>query len=558
MPSFAHGCVAWLRAFRSIRFQFLSSSISLGFPFFIEEQLMNAIVSNAVQRVQHSALQILLCGASLWCGFAAQRVQAIEIVTELNHPALETLVFKANETPQITVSGRSYNSDPQGAFVPGGLQAFYYTGTFATPRPLPDVPAGGEINIGRNSEFVTNPTNSDNWWIQDNAAFRTANAIGGTATNTKLPPYLMRKFVALSGTTTPTTVVTDNFSIRMEGQIDVSAAGTYNFSGGADDGLRVYVDGHKITDNVAPARFPGTVNLDAGVHGFTAEFVENGGGEHYNFNASGPGTVNFSANAQDEHTYSGATLELGRTYAEQRQGYLTGVVRGNSDGTGALLRGPFDYAGPVDDNYSTGTGPSPQADNFRLILTGYWDVPTTGLFDFSASADDKYSFAISDNPLDDPNTIANVIDKSGITAPASVTGISLTAGLRPVRFEFGEIGGNASFHFNWSNADLGLMGQQFDADSLFSTDIPVLDFELLKTLQGQFSSLSDLYTLDIPDELLGQLLTMRLRAYGTDGSFSESSFQFIATVLPVPEPSSASLLAFGLLGWIVRRRRPRA
>jgi hypothetical protein len=517
---------------------------------------MNAILSTTVKAFRTRSLQIVLCAMSLGFSLAAMPAKAINLVTELNHPAVQNLTFQAGETPQITVNGRTFNSDPQGAFVPGGLQAFYYTGEFQTSRPLPDTPAGGEINVGRNSEFASNPTSSNNWWIQDNAAFRSANGIAGSPTNATLPPYIMRKFVNVDGSTNGS--VTDNFSIRMEGQINVSTAGTYNFSGGADDRIRVYVDGAKVTDNGAPGRFSGLANLSAGVHGFTAEFVEFGGGENYGFNASGPGTVTFSANAQDEHTYSGATLEVGRTFAEQRQGFLTGIVKANGDGSGAVIRTPFHFAGPASDSYGNGGGPSPQADNFRLILTGYWNVPTTGLFDFNAGADDLYSFAISNNPLDDPNSITNVIDNNGATAaPDSITGVSLSAGLKPVRFEFGENGGGANFNFLWSNALLG-SNNQFTPNSLFTTDVPVFDYELIKTLQGQFTSLSDLATYNIPEELLGQLLTMRLRAYGTDLSVSESSFQFIATVLPVPEPSSASLLGLGLLGLIARRRRARA
>lgn len=517
---------------------------------------MNAILSTTVKAVRTRSFQFALCAMSLGFSLAAMPAEAINLVTQLNHPAVQNLTFQAGETPQITINGRTFNSDPQGAFVAGGLRAFYFIGDGQTARPVPDTPTGGEINVGRNSEFATNPTSSNNWWIQDNAAFRSANGIAGSPTNATLPPYIMRKFLAPSGATTPS--ATDNFSIRMEGQINVSAAGTYNFSGGADDGIRVFIDGAKVTDNTASSRFPGQVNLSPGVHGFTAEFVENGGGENYGFNASGPGTVTFAANAQDEHTYSGATLEVGHTFAEQRQGFLTGIVKANGDGSGPVIRAPFHFKGPASDSYGNGGGPSPQADNFRLILTGYWNVPTTGLFDFNASADDLYSFAISNNPLDDPNTIGNIIDNNGATAaPGSITGVSLSAGLKPVRFEFGENGGGANFNFLWSSAGFGT-NNQFAANSLFTTDVPVFDYELIKTLQGQFTSLSDLYTFEIPEELLGQLLTMRLRAFGTNQAFSESSFQFIASVLPVPEPSSASLLGLGLLGLIARRRRARA
>jgi polysaccharide biosynthesis protein PslG len=75
-------------------------------------------------------------------------------------------------------------------------------------------------------------------------------------------------------------VPADRFSARWTGTFSF-AAGSYQFTATADDGIRVWVDGIPLIDSwkdQAPTAYQATRTLTAGVHAVKVEYYENGGG----------------------------------------------------------------------------------------------------------------------------------------------------------------------------------------------------------------------------------------------------------------------------------------
>lgn len=72
----------------------------------------------------------------------------------------------------------------------------------------------------------------------------------------------------------------DNFSIRYQGKFDF-AAGTYTFTAGSDDGMRLIIDGVTIIDQYGPHSFPNPKyqaikDMTAGKHSVQVDYYENG------------------------------------------------------------------------------------------------------------------------------------------------------------------------------------------------------------------------------------------------------------------------------------------
>lgn len=450
---------------------------------------------------------------------------------------------------QVVLTGTSYNSDPQGAFVNGGLRAFYFTPAgrtyWGTALSVGD-PAAGTWPGGRNSEFAANPWNSGNWWITDNAAFRTANGIAGTATNLNNPPYIINRIVNQTANGADDLTSWDNnYAIRMEGRITIPAGTTYTFNGGGDDWVYLYVDGYPVFRE-GYFGWEKPVTLSAGEHGFTAQFGENGGGQYYSFGL--PAGATLKANAVDEHTYSGYSLEYGRTYAEKRAGMLTLKFTSGSAPGGAQIGSLGYFKGRSYQEYGNDLGPSPQADSYRMLMAGYWNVPTTGYYDFTGGADDRYGLAISNDPEADPWTLSRIMSNDG-GLPTSISGVYLTAGWKPIRLEFGEGGGGAYFDLRYRLS--GGSYAYFQPADFLSTADSVYDWNLLALGGDQLSLESQLLSWIAPVELLGIPLDFRLRVYDTNLNYLEDSFSVTLT----PEPAALGLfaLAGGVFG--LRRRR---
>lgn len=79
---------------------------------------------------------------------------------------------------------------------------------------------------------------------------------------------------------------TDAFIVRFYGFINIPTAGTYNFGGQADDGIRIKVNNISVVNSwieSGGAFRSGSVALPAGVVAVEVMYYENGGGEMVNF-----------------------------------------------------------------------------------------------------------------------------------------------------------------------------------------------------------------------------------------------------------------------------------
>lgn len=71
----------------------------------------------------------------------------------------------------------------------------------------------------------------------------------------------------------------DNFSADCRANLSLSKTGEYNFKLLADDGMRIYIDGVKIYDNLnGPIQAEVPIRLKGGRHTIQTQYVERGGG----------------------------------------------------------------------------------------------------------------------------------------------------------------------------------------------------------------------------------------------------------------------------------------
>ena len=106
------------------------------------------------------------------------------------------------------------------------------------------------------------------------------------------PPYVNWNF-----TGTPLNGVTDEFSVRWTGSLQVDTAGTYSFQTLSDDGIIVYLDNSVIISNPtihAPQFNVTSLSLSAGSHPFELLYGENRGGSVALLQWKKPGDSSFS------------------------------------------------------------------------------------------------------------------------------------------------------------------------------------------------------------------------------------------------------------------------
>ncbi len=488
-------------------------------------------------------VSLLVLASALWSSAGASPLSLTADISNLGDgdPVL----------PTFTVKGVAYNAAAEGALTAGGLRAFYRYPSGRYPdtgvRAFPDVPLAGELPLGTNSEFAANATSSG-WWLQDSAAFRTSWGIPGTASGQWLPPYLMRKCIGQISTSADDMWSTyqDYFTLRLEGRLNVPTAGTYTLTGSGDDRVLLTIDGRKTWDQWMSGSHNGSVYLSAGQHGFTADFQEVGGGQYYGFSIPGGSTL--SAAPPDEHVFNGWTLEYGRYYQTQRPGMLTLSFRQNYDGSGSVLGTTNYWKGLSTESYGgNDVGPAPQADSYRMYMTGYWYVPQNGSYDFQGGADDRWGVAISDDPDANPWTIPLVANQ----APAS--GVALTQGWRPFRMEFGEGGGGANWWIQW-RVNSGAW-DYFRPASFKSTADRAYDWTLAANSGTPIATDADVAQVSLSDVAEGTPVDLRLRAVGSDLSYTESIVHIVVTLGGAPiirnePPANTTLTTADFRGYL--------
>jgi len=173
---------------------------------------------------------------------------------------------------------------------------------------------------------------------------------------------------------------TDAFIVRFYGYINIPTAGTYQFGGQADDGIRIKVNNTSVVNSwieSGGAFRSGSINLPAGIVPIEVMYYENGGGEMVNFqwlqNGSWsmvPSTsLTTTAPAAPQYVSSITTQQqtqvnnvnsrlAARTNSTPNEIYVNQVGSGNTinitqTGPGNLVDGATYNASTDDRNYTT-------------------------------------------------------------------------------------------------------------------------------------------------------------------------------------------------------------
>ncbi len=213
----------------------------------------------------------------------------------------------------------------------------------------------------------------------------------------------------------------DNFSARWTATSSF-AAGTYNFSVTADDGVRLYIDDALAIDawkDQAAATYVAQRALTAGNHVVKVEYYENGG--------DAVAKASWSAVSAPPPPPTCPAGQYSAQYFNNRT--LSGAAAINR--CEAAINNDWGSGGP-----GAGVG----VDNFSAIWTGSQSF-TGGTYNFSVSADDGVRMYI-DNTL--------IIDAWKDQAAATYTSQrSISAGNHNVKVEYYENGGQAVAKASW-------------------------------------------------------------------------------------------------------------
>lgn len=92
---------------------------------------------------------------------------------------------------------------------------------------------------------------------------------------------------------------TDQFGMRLRGELVIGAAGSYTFSfDPLDDNARLIVDAAVVVDGSGPGPLSGNLTLGAGTHTIRIDFQEGGGFAGLTLAISGPGSATLNTNQQ--------------------------------------------------------------------------------------------------------------------------------------------------------------------------------------------------------------------------------------------------------------------
>jgi glucose/arabinose dehydrogenase len=215
-------------------------------------------------------------------------------------------------------------------------------------------------------------------------------------------------------------VNTDNWSARYTGSFTFNT-GTYQFTAGADDGVRVKVDGNTVIDgwkDQALANYTGSVDLTAGTHTVTVEYYDSGYDAALKVNWSQTGGSTSCANGQFKAEYFNG-LTPGATTAAITQCEAT----------------------PISHDWGLGSpGAGVGADNWSARYTGTFDF-AAGDYQFDTSADDGTRIFVDGT---------KVVDGWQDQATTAYTGTTtLTAGTHTVVVEYYDSGWDANLTADW-------------------------------------------------------------------------------------------------------------
>ncbi|MBE3203797.1 PA14 domain-containing protein [Parafrankia irregularis] len=217
---------------------------------------------------------------------------------------------------------------------------------------------------------------------------------------------------------------TENFSVRWTQTVTFPAEGTYTFTGVADDGIRVILDGTTVINgwvDQGPTAYTAEPHITAGQHQVVVEYYQHGAGSVVAFDWSGgpPPTASCEPDQWSAAYYAGRTLSGTPT--------LQCETAVNHDwGAGAPGVGTLGV-----DNFSV-----------RWIRT---DTFEAGPVTFTATADDGIRVWL-DNTL--------VIDEWRDQGTPTFTGTvpAVTAGEHTIKVEYYEAGGGAVARVSYAGA----------------------------------------------------------------------------------------------------------
>jgi uncharacterized protein YgiM (DUF1202 family) len=254
-----------------------------------------------------------------------------------------------------------------------------------------------------------------------------------------------------------TGVPADNFSVRWTKTVNFGTSGTWHFRGGADDGIRMWIDTTIIIDqwHDATAGFAvyevDVANLTAGNHDLKVEYYERTGNAGVQVSWTGPGGTG-PATTPSSPADSGGEANWNASYFDNIQ------LSGNP----VLTR----IDKKIDFNWDSGSpGDSVPKNGFGARWTATVNFATPGHWKFRVGADDGIRMWIDNTRIfnewhETPN---------GFTV-YEVNLYELTAGNHDLKVEYFESAGKAGVQVTWARGDMALTQTQTAAPS--ATPVP--------------------------------------------------------------------------------------
>lgn len=287
----------------------------------------------------------------------------------------------------------------------------------------------------------------------------------------------------------------ENFACRWEGFLDVLSSGDYTLNGGADDLLRIYVDGQLIFYNALSGVYPGTVSLPAGRHTISWQFGEVGGGAWYGVSENVTGGNSNRLVAATGHPFAGYSLDYQATYSNAVTNALAMDIYAGlgydpynpTNSTLSSFRGTRIFRGAVNVNcwWASSDGPSTNdlfgtpevGDAWACRLRGemYFGVAGTNQYKFTGGADDQLQMYVDTNRngsfMDPGEYVFNKANHPTSSPPANA--VWLTNGWYPVQIEFYDTGGGQNFQLQRDDQQGGGWKYVGSADAPVRSAIPV-------------------------------------------------------------------------------------